>query len=56
MMIKIFDLDLEPVFVEARRGDIINSLAKISLLETILGFVPYQEIEPSLKQMFIHSN
>jgi UDP-glucose 4-epimerase len=56
MMIKIFDLDLEPVFAEARRGDIVNSLAKISMLETILGFVPSHEIEPSLKQMFIHSN
>lgn len=56
MMIKIFDLDLEPVFAEPRRGDIVNSLAKISRLETILGFVPSHEIEPSLKQMFIHPN
>ena len=30
MMIKIFNLDLEPVFTEARTGDIINSLADIS--------------------------
>lgn len=56
MMIRIFDLDLEPVFAEPRRGDIVNSLAKISRLETILGFVPSHEIEPSLKQIFIHSN
>jgi UDP-glucose 4-epimerase len=56
MMIKIFDLDLGPVFEEPRRGDIVNSLADISRLKTILGFVPYHEIEPSLKQMFIHSN
>ena len=51
-MIKIFNLDLEPVFAEARRGDIVNSLADISRLESILGFVPSHEIEPSLKQMF----
>jgi UDP-glucose 4-epimerase len=49
IMIKIFNLDLEPVFAEARRGDIINSLADISKLETVLGFVPSQEIGPSLK-------
>jgi UDP-glucose 4-epimerase len=54
MMIKIFNLDLEPVFEEARRGDIINSLADISKLETVLGFVPSLEIVPSLKQMFKH--
>jgi UDP-glucose 4-epimerase len=54
MMIKIFNLDLEPVFAEARRGDIINSLADISKLETVLGFVPSLEIVPSLKQMFKH--
>jgi UDP-glucose 4-epimerase len=56
MMIKIFDLDLEPVFTEARRGDIINSLADISRLETVLGFVPSREIVPSLKQMFKQSD
>jgi UDP-glucose 4-epimerase len=54
MMIKIFNLDLEPVFAEARRGDIMNSLADIRKLETLLGFVPSLEIEPSLKQMFKH--
>jgi UDP-glucose 4-epimerase len=55
MMIKIFNLDLEPVFAEPRRGDIVNSLADISSLQTVLGFVPSSEIEPYLKQMFIHS-
>ena len=55
MMIKIFNLDLEPIFAEPRRGDIINSLADISRLETVLGFVPSGEIEPYLKQMFVHS-
>ena len=49
MTIKIFNLDLEPVFTEPRRGNIINSLADISRLETVLGFVPSQEIGPSLK-------
>ena len=56
MMIKIFDLDLEPVFAELSRGDIVNSLADINRLETILGFVPSHEIEPSLKHTFIHSD
>jgi UDP-glucose 4-epimerase len=55
MMIKIFDLDLEPVFAQPRRGDIVNSLADISKIESILGFVPSSKIEPSLKQMFIRS-
>ena len=55
MMIKIFNLDLEPVFAEPRSGDIVDSLADISRLETILGFVPSSEIEPYLKQMFIRS-
>jgi UDP-glucose 4-epimerase len=55
MMIKIFDLDLQPVLAESRRGDIVNSLADISRLKTTLGFGPSSEIEPSLKQMFIHS-
>jgi UDP-glucose 4-epimerase len=55
MMVEIFNLHLEPVFAEPRRGDIVNSLADISRLETVLGFVPSSEIEPYLKQMFIHS-
>jgi len=54
MMIQIFNLDLEPVYSEARSGDIINSLADMSRLETVLGFVPSREIVPSLKQMFKH--
>ena len=52
MMIKIFELDLEPVFTEPRRGDIINSLADISRLKIVLGFGPSSEIEPCLKLMF----
>ena len=55
MMIKIFDLDLEPVFEKPRRGDIVNSLADIGKLKTILGFVPSGEIEAYLKQMFKRS-
>jgi UDP-glucose 4-epimerase len=55
MMIKIFDLDLEPILAESRRGDIVNSLADIGRLKIVLGFVPSSEIEPSLKQMLIHS-
>ena len=55
MMIKIFNLDLEPIYLEPRRGDIVNSLADISRLETVLGFVPSREIVPSLKQMLKQS-
>ena len=54
MMIKIFDLDLEPVFTESRTGDIVNSLADISRLKIVLDFGPSSEIEPCLKQMFKH--
>ena len=54
MMIKIFDLDLEPVFTESRRGDIVNSLADISRLKIVLDLGPSSEIEPCLKQMFKH--
>jgi len=56
MMIKIFELDLEPVFTEPRRGDIVNSLADISRLKIVLGFGPSSEIEPCLKQMFKQSD
>jgi UDP-glucose 4-epimerase len=55
MMIKIFEIDLEPVFAEPRRGDILNSLADISRLKIVLGFGPSSEIEPCLKQMFKQS-
>ncbi len=55
MMIKLFDLYLEPVFAEPRRGDILNSLADISRLKIVLGFVSSHEIEPCLKQMFKQS-
>ena len=47
MMIKIFDLDLEPVFAE-------SSLADISRLKIVLDLGPPSEIEPCLKQMFKH--
>ena len=55
-MIKIFNLDLEPIYLEPRRGDIVNSLADISRLETVLGFVPSCDIVPSLKQMLKQSD
>jgi UDP-glucose 4-epimerase len=55
-MIKIFNLDLKPDFAEPRRGDIINSLADISRLETVLGFVISSEIVPSLKQILKRSD
>jgi UDP-glucose 4-epimerase len=51
MMIKLFDLDVEPVLAESRRGDIVNSLADISRLKVVLDLCPSSEIEPCLKQM-----
>jgi UDP-glucose 4-epimerase len=55
MMIKIFDLDLEPLYSEPRRGDIVNSFADIGRLKTGLRFVPSNEIDVSLKKMFMHA-
>lgn len=52
-MINFFALDLEPIFAESRKGDIIKSLANISRLKTGLGFVPSHEMEISLKNMFL---
>lgn len=52
MMIKSFNLNLDPVFAEARYGDITNSVADISRLSNVLGFIPSHKTEPSLKQMF----
>jgi hypothetical protein len=54
MMIKLFDLDLEPVFTEFRRGDIVSSLADISRLKNVLDLGLSSEIEPCLKQIFKH--
>lgn len=51
MMIKSFNLNLDPVFAETRYGDITNSLADTKKLSNALGFVPSHKIEPSLKQM-----
>jgi nucleoside-diphosphate-sugar epimerase len=53
MITKIFALDLEPIFGENRKGDIVKSVADISRLKTDLGFVPAHEMEKSLKKMFI---
>jgi UDP-glucose 4-epimerase len=52
MMTKIFNLDLEPIFAQNREGDIINSRADITKLETDLGYLPTHDVELSLNRLF----
>jgi UDP-glucose 4-epimerase len=51
-MTNIFALDIEPVFADYRNGDIINSVADINRLITIVGYTPCHEMEASLKKTF----
>ena len=51
MMIELAELDLEPIFVEPKRGDIKNSYANIKKLKTELGFTAFTEIECGLKEI-----
>ena len=51
LMIKIFDLDLKPIFVEAKKGEIINSYADTGKLKRDLGFVASEEIGFALKKL-----
>lgn len=52
-MAKIFGVEYKPVFAESRNGDIVNSIADISKLKTILEYVPRSEMEICLKKIFI---
>ena len=54
IMIKIADLDLEPVFAEPKRGDIKDSYADIKKLKANLGFTTFTEIQSGLKQILKH--
>lgn len=54
IMIKIAGLDLDPIFAEPKRGDIMNSYADIKKLRTELGFTTFTEIESGLKQILKH--
>lgn len=54
IMIKIVGLDLDPIFAEPKRGDIMNSYADIKKLRTELGFATFTEIESGLKQILKH--
>jgi UDP-glucose 4-epimerase len=49
-MIEAFNLDLEPTYAEAKKGDIEHSYANITKSREIFGFTPANTIESSLKQ------
>lgn len=53
IMTKIFAVDVSPIFEEYRKGDIINSMADITKLNTILGYSPSREMWQSLRSMFV---
>lgn len=53
IMAKIFGVEYKPIFAESRNGDIVNSIADISKLKTILEYVPRSEMELCLKKIFI---
>lgn len=52
-MTNIFSLDIEPVFADYRKGDIIKSVADISRLITIIGYVPCYDMETTLKEIYL---
>ncbi|GAV26220.1 Vi polysaccharide biosynthesis protein VipB/TviC [Carboxydothermus islandicus] len=47
---EIIGVDIEPVYAEARVGDVRDSLADISLARNILGFEPKVSLEEGLKK------
>jgi len=51
MMIKIFGLNCEPIYVEPRPGDIRYSCANTDKMRTVLGLVPGNELEAYLKNL-----
>jgi UDP-glucose 4-epimerase len=53
LMIKIFGLDLEPIFSEPKEGDIKNSYADITKSKKELRFVPIEEINSALNEQFL---
>ena len=46
------DSDLEPIFIETRKGDVRDSLANISKAYRLLGYQPTVKIEEGLKRTF----
>ncbi len=51
LMIKLFGLNLEPVYAPPRRGDIMHSYADISRAKRILGWHPSISLEEGLKKL-----
>ena len=51
LMIKLFGLNLEPVYGPPRRGDIMHSYADISRAKRILGWHPSISLEEGLKKL-----
>ncbi len=47
---KIFESDVEPIYMEARQGDVRDSQADISKAEKLLGYTPTVGLEEGLRQ------
>jgi UDP-glucose 4-epimerase len=50
LMIKIFKLDLEPIFAEQKEGDLMNSYADITKSKDELRFIANENINSGLKE------
>ncbi len=50
-MIKLYGLELEPVYAPPRKGDIMHSYADISLAKRILGWSPRISLEEGLRML-----
>lgn len=53
MMIKAFDLDLEPVFAKARASEIKHSYADVIRFKTDHGFVASEDVKSALKRIIV---
>jgi UDP-glucose 4-epimerase len=51
VMIKMFRLDFDPIFLETKKEDIVNSYADITKSKEQLGFVAAEDINLGLKQV-----
>lgn len=50
-MIRIFDIDLEPIYYRSKEGDIKYSYADTKKSKNILKFIAIEELESCLKQI-----
>ncbi len=50
-MIKLYGLELEPVYAPPRKGDIMHSYADISLAKRILKWSPRISLEEGLRML-----